>query len=212
MAEAIGFILGDYTIPADLPVIYITDSNNARTLQRKIKCGDTLTHRQKVRQVMQRIDSSIAHHLEYLTSKWPSEDQLCEHTKDMYRRGAEICRIWAEQEKVSSSDLPDSSKSFRPSIGNNEDSDDQSETTSDTASLAPYAERVTDHHIPSKKNRYRFDPSIYDCFGRVSVIKVYSHQLNSDFTIKTPGNQPKPNLFIVSANQFVDNAATQTMR
>jgi hypothetical protein len=34
MAESIRFILGDYTIPAHIPVIYITDSNNARTLQR----------------------------------------------------------------------------------------------------------------------------------------------------------------------------------
>jgi hypothetical protein len=31
MAEAIGLILGDYTIHHDMPVIYITDSNNART-------------------------------------------------------------------------------------------------------------------------------------------------------------------------------------
>jgi hypothetical protein len=36
-AEALGFIIGEYTIPSDLPVIYITDSNNARTLQRNVK-------------------------------------------------------------------------------------------------------------------------------------------------------------------------------
>jgi len=36
MAESLGFIIGEYTIPSDLPVIYITDSNNARTLQRNI--------------------------------------------------------------------------------------------------------------------------------------------------------------------------------
>jgi len=41
MAEAMGFIIGEYTIPANLPVIYITDSNNARSLQKglKIKTG-----------------------------------------------------------------------------------------------------------------------------------------------------------------------------
>jgi len=33
MAEALGFIIGDYTIPHNMPVIYITDSDNARTLQ-----------------------------------------------------------------------------------------------------------------------------------------------------------------------------------
>jgi len=37
MAEAMGFIIGEYTIPANLPVIYITDSNNARSLQKRIK-------------------------------------------------------------------------------------------------------------------------------------------------------------------------------
>jgi hypothetical protein len=33
MAEALGFIIGEYTVPPDLPIIYITDSNNAWTLQ-----------------------------------------------------------------------------------------------------------------------------------------------------------------------------------
>jgi hypothetical protein len=31
MAESLGFIIGEYTIPGNFPVIYITDSNNART-------------------------------------------------------------------------------------------------------------------------------------------------------------------------------------
>jgi len=35
MAESLGFIIGEYIIPPDLPIIYITDSNNARTLQKK---------------------------------------------------------------------------------------------------------------------------------------------------------------------------------
>lgn len=75
--------------------MYITGYNNARTLQRKIKCGDTLTHWKKVRHVMQGIEASITNHLEYLTNKWPSEAQLSEHRKDMYQRGEEIWRIWA---------------------------------------------------------------------------------------------------------------------
>ena len=34
MAEAFGFIIGEYTIASDLlPIIYVTDSNNARTVQ-----------------------------------------------------------------------------------------------------------------------------------------------------------------------------------
>jgi hypothetical protein len=34
MAESIGLIIGEYTIPSDLPVIYITDSNNTRPLKK----------------------------------------------------------------------------------------------------------------------------------------------------------------------------------
>jgi hypothetical protein len=52
MAEASGFIIGEYTIPANPPVIYITDSNNARSLQKRIKNKDGLAHRKMVRQVM----------------------------------------------------------------------------------------------------------------------------------------------------------------
>jgi hypothetical protein len=76
MAESIGFILGEYTIPAHLPIIYITDSNNDRTLQRRVRHINNYTHRQRVRQTKQGIDYSIANHLELLTSKWPPKDQL----------------------------------------------------------------------------------------------------------------------------------------
>jgi len=48
-----------------------------------------------------------------------------------------------------------------------------------------------------------------DVLGHVIIIKVFSHQLNKGFTIKHPGNTPSPNLFVVSANQFADNAANQ---
>ena len=44
MAETMGFIIGEYTIPADVPVMYITDSNNARTLQCNLKNINDLTH------------------------------------------------------------------------------------------------------------------------------------------------------------------------
>lgn len=71
MAESIGFIIGEYTIPTDMPIIYITDSNNARTVQRNLKNIDDFTHRKKVRQVKQGINYAIANYLEYLTKKWP---------------------------------------------------------------------------------------------------------------------------------------------
>jgi hypothetical protein len=81
MAESLGLILGEYTIPSGLPVIYILDSNNSRTLQRKLCHLDEYTHRETVRNIRQGIESSIACHLEYLTSKWPSNAQLSQHAK-----------------------------------------------------------------------------------------------------------------------------------
>jgi hypothetical protein len=44
MAETMGFIIGEYTVPETLPIIYVTDSNNARTLQRNLKNGKDFTH------------------------------------------------------------------------------------------------------------------------------------------------------------------------
>ncbi len=90
MAEALGFIIGEYSIPSDLPIIYITDSNNARTLQQNLKNGDKFTHRKMIRCIKQGIDHSIANHLEYLISKWPRMEQLSAHTIEMYKRGEAI--------------------------------------------------------------------------------------------------------------------------
>jgi hypothetical protein len=63
MAKALGFIIGKYTIPVDQPIIYITDSNNARTLQQNISNGDKFTHQKMFRNVKQGIDHSITNHL-----------------------------------------------------------------------------------------------------------------------------------------------------
>ena len=53
MAESLGFIIGEYTIPSDLPIIFITDSNNARTLQRNVKFSKSFTYRKRVRVIKQ---------------------------------------------------------------------------------------------------------------------------------------------------------------
>jgi hypothetical protein len=60
---------------------------------------------------------------------------------------------------------------------------------------------------PQSKIRYRFDHSMYDCLGRVIIIKVFSDQMNADFTVKMLGKKSSPNIFAVSANQIADNAA-----
>jgi len=59
------------------------------------------------------------------------------------------------------------------------------------------------------KNRNQFDTTMIDALEKIIIVKVFSHQLNSDFTTKQNGRRPSPNLFITSANQFVDNAAAQ---
>ena len=197
-----GLILGEYTIPSNMPVIYILDSNNARTLQRKLCNLDAYTHREKIRNIQQGIESSIANHLEYLTSRWPSQDQLSQHTKDMYERGEAICKLWAtpNAEILNSSE----SVSYNTSDSNHWD-DDNSSMESDATEIA--------NEIPiPKKSRYRFDHTMYDCLTRVILLKVYSHQLTSDFEVKVAGNTPKPNLFVISANQFADNAASQAIK
>jgi len=81
MAESIGFILGAYTVPVNIPVIFITDSNNARTLQRNLTCLHTYTHRKQIRCIKQGIESSIANHLEYLTLQWPKPENISEIIK-----------------------------------------------------------------------------------------------------------------------------------
>jgi len=76
MAESIGFLLGEYMIPSDYPIIYVTDSNNARSLQCNLTNMHNYTHRYNVRHVKQGIDYAIANHFEYLTKRWPRKYQL----------------------------------------------------------------------------------------------------------------------------------------
>ena len=199
MAEAFGFILGDYTIPPDIPVIYITDSNNARTLQRNIYKKSSLTHRQLVRKVKQGIDQAIANHLDFLTSQWPPEETLNAQTLDMYKRGEELCLRWANPQN-------NEVISFNNAIYDDTDKSDVLDGLSDHQT-----DRDSDdgsNTCQREQHRYQFNSSMYDALGRANVVKVYSHQLNEDFTEKYPNRKPAPNMFAVSANQIADNAAT----
>ncbi len=202
MAESIGFILGEYTIPAHLPIIYITDSNNARTLQRRVRHINNYTHRQRVRQIKQGIDYSIANHLELLTSKWPPEDQLPYNTLRLYTKGEELCRSWALFSHQQTRPPPHHphQNSHNSSTSNDLSSTNSSlSTTSDIQPLTTTANNTRSH----------FNSSMYDLLGKIIVVKVFSHQLNKNFTPKDTTAPPSPNLFTVSANQHADNAATQ---
>jgi len=207
MAEAFGFIIGEYTIPSELPVIYITDSNNARTLQRNLKNKQHFTHRQLIRCVKQGIDQSIANHLDLLTSKWLTEDQLSPHTKQLYAKGEEICKVWATNKLLPLSNNP-STTNLATAIEDSSEYSHRSWDNDDSSSDSDLETYVPTIQKPAMKTRYRFDHDMYDLLGRTIVIKVFSHQLNEDYTVKTPGETPKPNLFVVSANQIADNAAT----
>jgi hypothetical protein len=201
MAESLGFIIGEYTIPEDLPVIYITDSNNARTMQRNVMHPKEFTHRKFVRNVKQGIDYSIANHLEYLTSKGPRLDQMSIRARESYKRGEAVCKKWAEQKHVTATNHH---------IDDNNDislaSWDDDASSIDSISV----ENTTPQAIT--KNRFRFDDTMLDCHDRIIVVKVYSHQLNKDFTIRVPGKEPSPNMFAISSNQYADNAADQAMK
>jgi hypothetical protein len=199
MAETCGLLLGEYTVPANMPIIYITDSNNARTLQRNLKNSITFTHRKMIRTVKQGIDYSIASHLEHLTSKWPAADIQTAHAKAMYQRGEAVCKFWAEQGNITA----------KPSI---DDKSVHSLTSWDDRSSSSNSESSNDQIAPVDTKRYRFGPSMYDLLEHKIVIKVFSHQLNPDFTTKSLGNTPRPNIFVVSGNQTADNAAEQARK
>ena len=202
MAESLDFIIGEYTIPSELPIIFITDSNNARTLQRNVKFSKSFTHRKRVRVIKQGIDYSIANHLEHLTAKWPREEELSAHAKYLYSRGEEVCKIWASQQLPSTPIYPD-----ELSIHSSISWDDKSYSSSSDSSAS--AESSIQRPV---KNRYRFDSSMFDLLERNIIIKVYSHQLCADLSVKTIGKQPQPNLFVVSGNQVADNAANQARK
>jgi len=61
----------------------------------------------------------------------------------------------------------------------------------------------------SVNHRSQFDSSMYECLGHIIVVKVFSHQLNSELEIINPRKKPHPNMLVTSEDQIADNAATQ---
>ena len=116
-----------------------------------------------------------------------------------------MCKVWASQQLTRIPDIPDD-----PSIQSSMSWDDKSYSSS-SASSTSSVQSGKPIQKP-EKNRYRFDSSMFDLLQRNIIIKVYSHQLCADFSVKTIGKQPQPNLFVVSGNQVADNAANQARR
>jgi hypothetical protein len=122
---------------------------------------------------------------------------LDENAKRLYSKGEEICKKWAMYDE----DQRISPTSYDPSnLNNNSD-----ESLNESSISNDYTHLLEEQS--QEKDIYRFDSSVYDLLGWNIIVKVYSHQLQKDYTIKTYGKQPSPNLFTVSANQSADNAA-----
>jgi len=126
MVETLGFILGEYTLPSHLPAIYIADSNNARTLQRNIKNIEDFMHQKKIRKIKQGIDYSIANQLEYLTKKWPQRDHQNFHTRSLYERGEEICKLWVLHKNSTKKDCSVVQSTTSQNLSYNEESSEES--------------------------------------------------------------------------------------
>ncbi len=135
---------------------------------------EELTHRTYIRNIKQGIDSSIASHLEYLTSRWPREETLSDYTRRLYHCGEELCKYWA---------LPNKDKT-RIGLDNfgdleciheqyNDDFNDTSSSSSHSSAISKLV-RDTETH-----NRVKFDQSMFDTLERNITLKVYSHQLNN---------------------------------
>jgi len=175
--------------------VFLTDSNNACTLQQNARFKNKFTHRKMIRQVKQGINHAMANHLEYLTDKWPREEQLTRYTLELYKRGEEICKFWAKQ-------IQDKLDTFSPFEHTHDETDSITSWESDTVSLESMSSISTSPTHSPTTSKNTFDSSMYDCLGRIIVIKVTSHQLHPDFTISSTTKGPIPNMFISLANQI----------
>ena len=116
----------------------------------------------------------------------------------MYKRGENICHIWAQQ-TYSTENLNPINNGGINTLSFNENKESGSDASQQSDSKI--------HIDQDINNRHRFDHTMYDCLGCVIIIEVNSHQLTSDFRSTAPHKTPSPNMFSVSANQIADNAA-----
>jgi hypothetical protein len=50
---------------------------------------------------------------------------------------------------------------------------------------------------------------MYDLLRNTILLELFSRQFTEDFQVSTVRKIPQPKMFVASANQFIDNAATQ---
>jgi hypothetical protein len=95
--------------------------------------------------------------------------------------------------------------------GDDPSTSSQSDTPSgyfsdDSSSIA--SDIYSDLNADTGTNRYCFNDTMFDILPNILIVKVFSHQLDNEFISKCPGKDPRPNIFVVSANQFADNAVS----
>jgi hypothetical protein len=141
--------------------------------------------------------------MEYLTSQWMREESLDTHMIQLYKKGEKLCKLWANQNM---------SRKYEEDNHNIKDDDTYSSpSSSNTLDSAKTRDHIT-NAITADARRYHFDCSKLDQFGRITIMKVFLHQLNSDLTIRNPNGTPSPNFFAATANQIANNIATLALR
>jgi len=118
----------------------------------------------------------------------------------LYRRGERICKIWARKNNT---------RAYIQNISRAWDTDHSMTSYSESSHLDITSSSSDGSNSNCSESTWQFNSSMYDCLGRVIVAKVFSHKLNSDFSIKNSNKRPRPNMFITSANQVADNVVTQ---
>jgi len=167
MAETLGLIIADYSIPHKHPTIIITDSQNARTLQRNLFFQDNFTHRQLTRKLRFGISHSLSAHLNMLTTmRLPIED-LPPELELIQQAGIQLLKKWANT-------TTPTSKQDNSQQHEHESYDDEQSSLSTTGTTHSTSQN-TDAH------RFTFNPTMYDILSIIILLKVFSHQLSDTF-------------------------------
>ena len=199
MAESLGILMSEYSLPSATPAMYITDSQNARSLHYNLNKGQDLTNCSLIRKVLQGIHQPIANQLSYALSQRYKEEDLCYEMHNRLIKGQQTCQEWCSKTtQLDTTTLPlDGDHAIESDEWNEDEEDDNTD------------EEPTQTHATEHKTRYKFTKDMLDLIGIHIILKVFSHQLTQNFMVNSHGKHPAPNPFITSGNQYADNAAEQ---
>ena len=171
-------------------------------MQRNLTCLHMYTHRKQIRCIKQGIESSIANHLEFLTSKWPKPGDISDYYRKLYQRETRVCKIWADANDSNNAYSEEIEDELSISSSTSVDIDEDQNSYA-SAELKTHQKRLA---------RFTFNHNMYNTLTNTIIMKVFSHQLDADFQTSITGKTPKPNMFVVSGNQIADNTVEQARR